>query len=217
MHSPATLINVATMYMGDMNAIVTLIMFAVYVTILSMLLKKVVSLSRKLVKSIAGSGIAFGMLSYALVVAPLNSIEAYFMDNRGLLHVIFVGPVQEEIAKFVCFLLAYIFITRWSRLSSEDLSKIIKGKSLVMLGAFVGLALAMVENLIDYSNLTMEGTLKRTIVSWPLHMITIGISAYGFNRYRITRQIGMVLGLLFGTITIHVVFNTIIVILAILT
>jgi len=81
-----------------------------------------------------------------------------------------------------------------------------------MLGAFVGLALAVLENLIDYSNLTVEDTFIRTIVSWPLHMITIGISAYGFNRYRITRQIGMVLGLLLWAITIHVVFNTVIII-----
>ena len=200
-----------------MSAIVTLIMFAVYVAILSMLLKKVVSIGEKLLKSIVASGLAFGMLSYALVVAPLNSIEACFMNNQGFLHVLFVGPVQEEIAKFACFLLAYIFITRWLRLSSEELSEIRKGKSLVILGAFVGLALAVPENLIDYSNLTTEGTLIRTIVSWPLHMITIGISAYGFNRYRITQQLRMVLGLSLWAITIHVVFNTIIVILAILT
>ena len=198
--------------MDDMNVILTLIMFAVYVAILSMLLKKVGSIGRKLVKLIAASGLAFGMLSYALVVAPLNSIEACFMDNQGFLHVIFVGPIQEEIAKFACFLLAYIFITRWLHLSSEELSEIRKGKSLVILGAFVGLALAMLENLIDYSNLTIEGTLIRTIVSWPLHMITIGISAYGFNRYRITRQLTMVLGLLLWAITIHVIFNTVLVI-----
>jgi len=200
-----------------MSAIVTLIMFAVYVAILSMLLKKVVSIGEKLLKSIVASGLAFGMLSYALVVAPLNSIEACFMNNQGFLHVLFVGPVQEEIAKFACFLLAYIFITRWLRLSSEELSEIRKGKSLVILGAFVGLALAVPENLIDYSNLTTEGTLIRTIVSWPLHMITIGISAYGFNRYRITRHLRMVLGLLLWAITIHVVFNAIMAILTILT
>jgi len=198
--------------MGNMNAMVTLIMFAVYVTILSMLLKKVGTIGGKLVKSIAASGIAFGMLSYALVVAPLNSIEACFMDNQGLLHVIFVGPIQEEIAKFACFFLAYIFITRWLRLPSEELFEIKKGQSMVILGAFVGLALAVLENLIDYSNLTKEGTLIRTIISWPLHMITLGISAYGFDRYRITRQLRMILGLLLWAITIHVVFNTVIII-----
>lgn len=200
-----------------MNGIISLTMFAVYVAILFVIFKKVLSTDGKFAILVAASGLAFGMLSYLLVVAPLNSIEAYFMDNRGLLHVIFVGPVQEEIAKFICFLLAYIFITRCLRLSSENLSGILKSKSLVMLGAFVGLALAMLENLIDYSNLTVEGALIRTIVSWPLHMITIGISAYGFNRYRITRQLRMVLGLLFGAIIIHVVYNIIMVILTIRT
>jgi len=185
-------------------------MFVVYVAILFATLRKAVPVDRKLVISIAASGLAFGMLSYAVVIAPLNSIETYFMDNRGLLHIIFVGPIQEEIAKFACFLLAYTFITRWSHLPSEVLSERRKGRSLVTLGAFVGLALALLENVIDYSNLTIKGTLMRTIVSWPLHMITIGISAYGFNRYRITRQLRIVLSLLLWAITIHVVFNAII-------
>jgi hypothetical protein len=194
--------------MGYINIIVTLIVFAVYVSILCIVLKKVGSICRKLVITIAVYGLVFGMLS-CFVLTSLNIIEACFMDIRGPLHTLFVDPVQEEISKFAFFLLAYIFITRCLGLSGADLSEIRKAKSLVMLGVFVGLALAMLENLIGYSNLTVESTIIRTITTWPLHMITIGISAYGFNRYRITQKRRMVLGLLLLAIAIHIIFNTV--------
>jgi hypothetical protein len=188
--------------------LISLAMFALYFAVLFAILEKKLLFDRKIAISIACAGLAFGMLSYALVIAPLNSIEACFMDNRGLLHVLFFGPVQEEIAKFACFILAYIFIVRRSRLSNKELSEIKKGKSLVILGFYVGLTLALLKNIIDYNNLPLETALLRTIVSWPVHMITIGISVYGFNKYRITRKAAVVLGLLLWAIAIHIVFNS---------
>jgi len=187
-----------------MNLSVTMIMFTVYVTILL----KLVSSNVKLIKIMIGSRIAFGMLSYALITA-LNSIEVYIMNTRGLLHVLLIGPVQEETAKFAFFLLAYIFITCRVHLNNEELSELRGVKNLVVLGASIGLTLAVFENLIDYSYLTIELTLIRTIVCWPLHIITIGLLAYGFNRYIITSRRIMILSFLLLAFLIHIFYNVI--------
>jgi len=187
-----------------MNLSVTMIMFTVYVTILS----KLVSSNVKLIKITMVSGIAFGMLSYALITA-LNSIEVYIMNTRGLLHVLLIGPVQEEIAKFAFFLLAYVFIIRKVHLNNEELFELRGAKNLVVLGTFIGLTLAVFENLIDYSYLTIELTLIRTIVCWPLHIITIGLLAYGFNRYIITSRRIMILSFLLLAFLIHIFYNVI--------
>ena len=177
-------------------------MFTVYVTVLS----RSVSSNVKLIKLTVGSGIAFGILSYALITA-LNSIEACIMNTRGLLHVLLIGPIQEETTKFAFFLLAYFFIVCKVRLKNEELSELRGTKNLVILGTFIGLTLAMLENLIDYSYLNMELTFIRTIACWPLHIVTIGISAYGFNRYIVLQQRYMVLCFFILAILIHILYN----------
>jgi RsiW-degrading membrane proteinase PrsW (M82 family) len=188
------------------------IMFVVYLAILALNLKKVLTMRRFLL-IIIPLGVAFGMIAYAVVVAPLNSIEAQFMNNGGLLHILLVAPIQEESAKFTCFLLAYSLLIRGLRASSEELSEIRKSRILVVLGASVGLAFAVLENLIDYGNLAAVGTLRRTLISWPIHMLTISISAYGFGRYRKTREIKVVSGLFLWAVLIHVIFNEIAIII----
>jgi hypothetical protein len=193
--------------------LISLWMFVLYLAILFVIAEKKLLFERKTIILMTSAGLAFGMLSYVLVITPLNSIEACFMDNRGLFHVLLVGPVQEEIAKFACFVLAYIFITRRSQLSDKELSEVKRREGLIMLGIYVGLALALLENIIDYGYLTLETAFLRTILSWPAHMITISISSYGFNIYRITRKVVMVSVLLFCAISVHVAINSLIILL----
>jgi len=197
------------------STIVTSIMFAIYVIFLSLLLRKV-STIRKLIPLItaAGLGLGLGILS-AMVAGVFSSIEVYFMhmNNQGKLRILLVGPVQEEIAKFVCFILAYGCIMQLSRLSGEEKSKIENVKSLIVLGAMVGLVFALLENLNSYGNLTTLGTLGRTVLDWPLHMIEVGISACGFHIYKKYKNTSLLWGIeiiiifLLLAIVIHCLFN----------
>lgn len=193
--------------MNKMSLIVSMVMFVFYVAILLGVLKKLALRRSGHVFLIAQAGLEFGILSYALIIAPLNSIEAYFMDNRGFFHVLFVGPIQEEIAKFACFIFAYFFITRWSDLSELELSEIGKSENLVILGVFVGLTFALLESIIDYWDITIEAALIRAFISWPVHMITTAISVYGFYKYRITQRDIIIPCTLVLAITIHTAFN----------
>jgi RsiW-degrading membrane proteinase PrsW (M82 family) len=180
-------------------------MLVVYVFILYLLARKV-RISGILILLMVAIGWTFGIVSYGLA-ATFNIVEAHFMNNRGTFHVLLVGPVQEEVAKFVCFFFAYVLIMPWVRLCGEGSSKIENSKSLVLLGAIVGLAFAVLENLIDYGNLAIGETFERTVMSWPLHMFTVGISAYGFYRYKSTSEIKMIVGFLLLAILIHFLFN----------
>jgi hypothetical protein len=49
-------------------------------------------------------------------------------------------------------------------------------------------------------------SLARTGTSWPMHMLAIGISAYGFCRYRNNNRIKVGSALLLA-IAVHVIFN----------
>ena len=190
------------------NSIVTVTIFTIYAIILSIFLSNNVKLARLTV----AVGIAFGTFSYASVTA-LNSVETYIMNTRGSFHVLLIGPIQEEITKFTFFLLAYFFIMRKAQeqhLDDENLSELKGTRNLVILSAFIGLTLATFETLIDYRYLTVELTLLRTVISWPLHIITVGLSAYGFSKYLITQRHVMILCLLLA-ILIHILYNTIIV------
>jgi RsiW-degrading membrane proteinase PrsW (M82 family) len=152
-------------------------------------------------------GWTFGIVSYGFA-ATFNTVEAYLkMNNRETFHVLLVGPVQEEVAKFVCFLLAYIVIMHLMRSSGEESFRVENGKSLVMLGAIVGLGFAFLENLIDYGNQAIAGTILRAVMSWPFHMFYVGISAYGFYRYWSTGEIKSIVCFLLLAILIHFLFN----------
>ena len=81
-------------------------MFAVYLAILAAILRRNLTSGRLIWASIA-SGIALGMIAYAAVVAPLNSIETFFMNSQGVLHILVIASIQEESAKLLCFWFAY--------------------------------------------------------------------------------------------------------------
>jgi RsiW-degrading membrane proteinase PrsW (M82 family) len=189
-----------------MAIMVTLIMFAFYVILLFLLARKALT-NEALILVMFAAGLAFGLFSYALVVFSFNSIELHFMDTRGMLHAILVAPIQEEVAKFVNVVIAYAFITRSLSYSSEGSSRTDSYKSLAILGALVGLGFAATENLIDYGNLTILDTFKRTMMAWPLHMLSVAISAYGFHKYKATKKIMMLVGFLLSAIVIHILFN----------
>lgn len=185
---------------------ITLIMFAFYVVLLFLVARKALTNGR-LVLLVVASGLAFGFMSYYLVVFTFNTVEVHFMDTRGMLHIILVAPIQEEVTKFVSFVFAYT-ITVWSlRSFGEESSKVDNSKIWVILGALVGLGFAFPENLIDYGNLTVFDTFKRTIMSWLLHMFSVVISAYGFHKYKNTKETMMIMAFLLLAIIAHILFN----------
>jgi len=126
------------------------------------------------------------------------------MDTRNEIHAILVAPVQEEVAKFFSFLLAYKIIIKYYS-SNQKFSEIRKSKGVFTLGAFVGLSVAVLENIIDYGNITPIMTFLRAISSWPIHILTAGLSAYGFNKFQGLKKF-IFLGL---AILIHMVSNMI--------
>lgn len=180
---------------------VNIIMFLVYVVILSLPLVIKTSLSKTSIAFIV-LGLYGGLLSYA-TVQLINSILLNFMDTRGIIHVIFVGPPKEEIVKFVFFLASFFIL----RLGSKGERFYTNKEVLVLLGVLVGLSLAGLENLIDYGYLNATNTFLRTLMSWPQHMLSTGISAYGFYESYTTRKIYHILVALALAIIIHVVVN----------
>lgn len=185
--------------------LVSIIMFVVYVGILGLLIIRT-SLSKTFFSKVVPAGISFGMLSY-VVLQALNSLELPFMDTQGIIHVIFVGPFQEEVVKFAFFLLALRFATGLSarkKPSQADFDL----KTSVLLGGLLGLALAFLENLIDYGYLTATNTLLRTLLSWPFHILPAMLSALGFRKFQATDRISILLVPLSSAILIHAVYNT---------
>lgn len=183
---------------------VSIIMFIVYIGIVSLPIIKI-SISKTFFSKIVPAGISFGMLAY-IAVQGFNSIESYFMDTRGMIHVIFVGPLQEEMVKFVFFLLALLFIPSLGLNKKVSYSKT-ELRAFVLLGGLIGLTLAMFENLIDYGNLNAGNTFLRTIISWPLHILSISLSAFGFYELRASRKISIFIVLLSLAIFIHSIYN----------
>lgn len=184
---------------------VTVVMFIVYVLILYSYVIKTSLSKTSIVFRIALTSISFGLLSYASVQI-FNSIELLFMDTKGIIHVILVGPLQEEIVKFAFLLLTFSFVKRLDlKKKSFDLNADLKGS--VLVGAIIGLILATLENLIDYGHLNPANTFLRTLVSWPLHILTTVISVYGLHKFHTTGKVHTAVTMLSTAIVVHVVFN----------
>jgi RsiW-degrading membrane proteinase PrsW (M82 family) len=189
-----------------MTALVTLVMLVFYATVLLAVAKKTPSDKGSVLVMVA-MGLAFGFISYDLIV-PFNGVESRFMDTTGILHAILFAPIQEEAAKFVNLLVALVFIFRNPlRFSGEGSIETQSFRSLIILGSLVGLGFATTENLIDYGNLSMIATFERTVMTWPLHMLSVAISAYGFHKYRTTRKLRMITVFLLTAIIVHMLFN----------
>lgn len=88
----------------------SLIMFVVYVAVLFLILWRM-RISKALIVVMLVMGSLFGIISYMSVMI-LNTVELCFLDTQGMLHVLLIGPVQEEIGKFVFFSLAFTFAAR---------------------------------------------------------------------------------------------------------
>jgi RsiW-degrading membrane proteinase PrsW (M82 family) len=189
------------------NAI-TSIMLVAYAVVLCWLLKRVQT-NKKLIILIAGIGMFFGFFSYILI-GILSSIELQFND-MGFIRVLLIAPVQEEIAKFFCFSIGYVLIIRitkrW-RQAFQESPPTTTVWDWVTLGAFVGLFFAAFENIVDYANQTAFSTLERTLTTWLMHMGTIGISAYGFYKYR-KNSPKVVVFIILAVVT-HSLFNLIV-------
>jgi hypothetical protein len=182
----------------------SLIAFAVYSTILSLNLWRNRS-SKIRILWILVIGLFFGLISYALVLT-FNTVELHFMNTQGILHILVLGPIQEEISKFAAFFIAFMMVERFHHSQVQGLGESLSVRESVELGAFVGLFLALYENLIDYGNQQLIFVFTRTVTSWPIHMFTIGISSFGLFKYRKSNRTKILLYLV-PAVAIHISFN----------
>jgi RsiW-degrading membrane proteinase PrsW (M82 family) len=185
-------------------SVVTAFMLAVYTAVLSLFLIRVQT-NKKMIIIIVGLGLFLGFIS-SILIGILSIIELQFND-LGFIRVLFIAPVQEEIAKFLSFLIGYVLTVRsarrWSKRFHEP-PPIIRAKDFILLGAFIGLFFAATENLFYYVSQNMFFTLMRTLLTWPMHMIATSISAYGFSKYKRNNRFVFFLIL---AISIHILYN----------
>lgn len=186
---------------------VTALMVVIYAVFLCLLLGKFQT-NKKIVMLIAIIGLIFGFLSH--VTIGILSIFELQLNHTGFVQFLLIAPLQEEIMKFLFFILGFVAINRitqtWHQTFQEPspTSDIWKG---IVLGALIGLFFATFENLIDYTSQNVFFTLLRTISTWPIHMIATSISAYGFSKYRANNQFVFFVAL---AVVIHVLFNLVV-------
>jgi len=183
---------------------VTAIMFAVYLGILYLAMTRWQLVETPVVLRLTLEGISFGMFTH-LLIWGVNQIRLLLGgDTTQIVQVLLVTPAQEELAKFVLLLLAFQY-SEWV----VGKMQFTNGRSnrMVLLGVSIGLAFAVVENILSYGYLDGLATLVRTLLPWPLHLLTTGLSAYGLFRFQTSKRIIVLVIFLLFAIIIHFVFN----------